>query len=81
MFLLIQFEHVPREYNKQADTLATLASNIDILDKSIDVNTVKNSLQAITADLIPTNLSASKFRIPLSFRIFFNNFQLWSREN
>lgn len=38
-----QFEHVPRAYNKHTDTLATLASKIDIPDETVDMRIMKKT--------------------------------------
>lgn len=54
-FSSIQFEHVPQVHNKHADVLATLASEVDIVDKVVDVKVIKKTLRATAADSIPVN--------------------------
>lgn len=41
-FSYIQLKHVPRAHKKNVDTLGTLVSKIDILDKETDVMIIKN---------------------------------------
>lgn len=43
---------MPRAYNKHADALATLASKVDILDETVDVNVMKEILRAATTNFI-----------------------------
>lgn len=44
-FSSIQFEHIPRAQNKHADTLATLASKVDIPNETANVKVTKNTLR------------------------------------
>lgn len=46
---------MPRAHNKHADTLASMASKIDIPDKAMDVKITKKTFRVTTSDLIPVN--------------------------
>lgn len=50
-FSSIWFEHVPRAHSKRGDLLATLAPNIDVPDKAVDVWIMKRTLPAMAMDL------------------------------
>lgn len=51
-FSSIQFEYVLRSHNKHADALATLASKAEIRDDVAEIKVIRNTLRAITTDLI-----------------------------
>lgn len=59
LFSSVQFDHVPRLYNKHADTLATLASKVDVR-QTVGVKVIRRTLRAKATDFIPLNLSMGR---------------------
>lgn len=49
----IHLAHMPQAHNRHAESLATLASKVDIPDDTIDVSIIYKTLQATAVDLIP----------------------------
>lgn len=51
-FSNILSDHMPGVHNKHADALATMASKIDVPDKTIDVQIMKSTLRAMATQFL-----------------------------